>query len=79
MLLSTAEVGRGTESMFQAREAASERPQMLPKMIGDHLAVRVNSVSGCHRLMAPHTVQSDRIENQRVVSQAVSSGSGAHI
>lgn len=47
--------------MFQAREAASERPQMLPKMIGDHLAVRVNSVSGCHRLMAPHTVQSDRI------------------
>lgn len=42
VLLSTAEVGRGAESMFQAREAASEPPQMLPKMIGDHLAVRVN-------------------------------------
>lgn len=50
-------------------ELASEPPQMLPKMCGGHL-VTINSE--CLWLsLAPHTVQSDRNENQQVASQAV--------
>lgn len=72
VLLDSAEVERETGSLFQALKAASEPPQMVPKMIGGHLAVTINSE--CLRpscVVAPHTVQSHRNKNQQVVSLAL--------